>query len=91
MSCHTLLYLLFLDSSDYHSLVDPFFGFASFDPGSPSNRTCFQIPIFDDNLFEKQESFNVTLDLFEVGANRIMIDQPVTEIFILDDDSKLLI
>ena len=59
---------------------------AVFSPGSPS-ESCFLIAIVDDNVFESQEIFSVTLENL---VDTIPTPPTTATILIMDDDSKLV-
>ena len=67
--------------------MPPFTGTVVFFMGSPENRTCFLIPIFQDDIYENRKSFNITLSL-GIGVTDVIIDPVVTEVFILDEERE---
>ena len=78
----------FLDNRDFREVVLPFTGSVAFLASFPEeNRTCFLIPIFQDDVYEYRETFNITLSL-GIGVTGVTIDPPVTEVFILDDERE---
>ena len=72
------------------------FGFPIFDPINfaldETRNICFDVFIVDDLLYEDVESFSISLELDTfVAQSGIIVDPSLTEIFILDDDSKIII
>ena len=65
-------------------MVPPFIGSVTLFMGNPENRTCFLIPIFQDDIYENRESFNITLSL----GMGLIVDPPITEVFILDEERE---
>ena len=82
-TCHFLL-----DNSDFRPLMGSTIGSAVFVAGSTNNRTCSRIELLEDDFYENRESLNVTIGLGE-GVTRVVIDPPVTEVFIIDVDGNL--
>ena len=55
------------------------------------NRACFDVLISDDDLYENTESFTILLELDSFTPQHgAVVEPPVTEIFIIDNDGKLL-
>ena len=77
---------------DYLSTFD----FHTFFPNNPAldeiRNICFDVLILDDLLYEDVESFNISLELdpFQIQPG-IIVDPSLTEIFILDNDSKIIL
>ena len=77
---------------DYFSTFD----IAIFDPVNfaldETRNICFDVFIIDDLLYEGVESFSISLELDTfVQQSRIIVDPSLTEIFILDNDGKIII
>ena len=74
----------------------PIFDIQRIDPSLPEEgvirRTCFNVSLTDNNVYENTESFNVILELdtFTIQSG-VRVDPPVTEIFILDNDGKFFV
>ena len=61
-----------------------------FEPSAASNdvrRQCFGIFILDDDVYEGTETFEINL-ILDLSTSGVIIDPPVTEVTILDDDGK---
>ena len=84
---HLLINIIILDNRDFRESVAPFTGSVFFFEGSSKNRSCFLVPIFQDDIYENRESFNITLSL-SMGVTLVKIDLPVTEVFILDEERE---
>ena len=53
---------------------------------------CFNVSILDDDMYEDVESFSISLELDTfVAQSGIIVYPSLTEIFILDDDGKIII
>ena len=62
-------------------------GLVNFSAGSDERRKCFGVETTDDTLHEPMESYTLTLVLAE-GQSRVVIQQGITQIFILNNDGK---
>ena len=81
--------LLLAGFVDYFST----FAIAEFNPDNfvldEIRNICFDVFILDDLLYEDVESFNISLELDTfVQQSGIIVDPPLTEIFILDNDGR---
>ena len=80
-----MIILLFIDEEDYHIP----------DSRSPitisnSNETVtVRINIQDDQFFEHDESFTISLVLYETSVPGVILNHTTAEVIILDDDSKV--
>ena len=62
-------------------------GSVSFFVGYDERRKCFGVETADDTIHEPMESYRLTL-LPAEGQSRVVIQQRITDIFILNDDGK---
>ena len=53
-----------------------------------THRQCFDVTIFDDNILEDTETFNLTLSLVSGSSVPVTILPDVSEVEIVDEDCK---
>ena len=60
-------------------------------PESPMERkSCFNVQITDDTLYEATESFTLSAQLFDPDQTGIVVQPNITEVKILDDDGEII-
>ncbi len=89
MNIKITYYFLFLGIFDFRPIVAPFTRPVTFVESSGSQNTirrqCVEITLRPDEIYEDTESFFVDLTL-RAGVTGVIIDPPVTKVFILEDE-----
>ena len=87
MTVYNTLYSL-SDGSDY---TIPDAGSLLLRFSTTANRSCFNIPIVNDNITEAtRETFNITLPEVAASGLNVNVDRTPSTVTIVDDDGKWL-
>ena len=84
-SCHNSLNT---DIDDYVEIVNDSNPLVPFTSDPSTHKQCFGITILDDYALEDTEDFFLSLFLAENSSVPVVVDPPISEVDIVDDDRK---